>query len=78
MRFPSNIAAFDWGPLKGVPIASAVFLLPVAWLHAVAWFSERASFRLRLPEVRAAAVAAMFWAIVALHGRGSEFIYFQF
>ncbi len=78
IQFIGNIARLRVGPLPAWALSSAVFILPIVWLHAWSWIEERFEIGWSLAPVRAAMTAAMLFAILALHGQGGAFIYFQF
>jgi alginate O-acetyltransferase complex protein AlgI len=78
MRFIRNIGDLRFGALHGDIALASAFLLPPAAMHLYGFLVER-SIISPLGRVGQAALAgAMLFAVIAIHGDSSEFLYFQF
>jgi len=78
LAFVDNLLTLDFRPLPRVALAGALFLVPLAGLHALAWLREVGLRRPLGPIGRTALVGAMLYTIATLHTEASDFIYFQF
>ncbi|MGE0444241.1 MAG: MBOAT family protein [Vicinamibacterales bacterium] len=76
--FAANLFTFDFGPPPPGALTAALFLLPLAGLHAWAWMEERRLMAAPSRGVRAVLAGAMICGLLVVPGDTSDFIYFQF
>jgi alginate O-acetyltransferase complex protein AlgI len=78
LTFLRNIGDLRFGPLYGEIGMACVFLLPPAAMHVYGYLVEKSVIRPLGRLGQAAVAGAMLFAIIAIHGESSEFLYFQF
>lgn len=78
LRFIGNVIASPAGTRPEWTRAALVLLSPVAAWHAWTWLDERGLLARAMPVGRIVVATMMAWAIFAMRGQPSAFIYFQF